>query len=62
MDLEMAYTFNARERTLADWKGLFEEADPAFLLKNVIQPKGSALGMLEYVWKGSGGPDASDAY
>jgi hypothetical protein len=55
MDLEMAYTINARERTAADCKTLFEEADPAFELQNVIQLKGSALGMLIYIWKGAVG-------
>ena len=52
----MAYTFNARERTLADWKALFEEADPAFELKSVIEPKGSAMGILEFVWEGADRP------
>ncbi len=55
MDLEMAYTFNARERTLADWKALFAEADPAFVFNNVIEPRGSALGIVEFVWKGASG-------
>lgn len=53
MDLEMAYTFNARERTLADWKALFKEADPAFVLKSVIEPTGSAMGILEFLWEGA---------
>ncbi|KAM5467369.1 hypothetical protein MauCBS54593_005337 [Microsporum audouinii] len=52
MDLEMAYTFNARERTLADWKALFVAADPAFVLKKVVDPPGSAMGLLEFVWEG----------
>lgn len=52
MDLEMAFTFNSRERTLADWKALFEEANPAFVLVNTIEPKGSAMGILEFVWHG----------
>ncbi|KAF4629778.1 hypothetical protein G7Y89_g8370 [Cudoniella acicularis] len=56
LDLEMAYTFNARERTLADWKALFEEADPAFKLRNVIEPKGSAMSILEFVWEGAKEP------
>lgn len=53
MDLEMACTFNARERTLQDWKTLFEKADPAFVLKSVIEPKGSVMGMLEFLWEGN---------
>jgi hypothetical protein len=56
MDSEMAYKFNARERTLADWKALFQDADPVFVLKNVIEPKGSAMGILEFVCKGADGP------
>lgn len=48
----MAYTFNARERTLADWKALFVAADPAFVLKKVVDPPGSAMGLLEFVWEG----------
>lgn len=50
IDLEMAYTFNARERTLANWKELFAQADPAFVLKKVIEPKGSVMSILEFVW------------
>jgi hypothetical protein len=52
----MAYTFNARERTLADWKALFVEADPAFKLTNVIEPKGSTMGILEFIWEGVNEP------
>ncbi|KAI0173698.1 sterigmatocystin 8-O-methyltransferase [Hypoxylon sp. FL1284] len=55
MDLEMAYTFNARERTLADWRALFEEANPAFVLKNVIEPDNSAMAILELSWEGADG-------
>ena len=46
----MGAVFNSRERTLADWKVLLKEADTRFLLMNVIEPKGSALGILEIVW------------
>ncbi|KFG78472.1 sterigmatocystin 8-O-methyltransferase [Metarhizium anisopliae] len=55
MDLEMAYTFNSRERTLADWKDLFREADPGFVFKSAIEPKGSAMGILEFEWDGADG-------
>lgn len=55
MDLEMAYTFNSRERTLADWKDLFREADPRFIFKSAIEPKGSAMGILEFEWDGTDG-------
>lgn len=50
----MAYIFNARERTLADWMAVFERADPGFVLRSVIEPEGSALGILEFVWEGEG--------
>ncbi|KAK8130698.1 hypothetical protein PG999_003078 [Apiospora kogelbergensis] len=51
MDIEMAYIFNSKERTLPEWKLLFKEADPAFVFVDVIQPKGSALAILEFVWE-----------
>jgi hypothetical protein len=28
------------------------EVGPGFLLKSVTEPKGSALGILEFVWEG----------
>lgn len=52
MDLEMAYTFNARERILSDWKALFHEADAAFVFKDAIEPASSAMGIMEFVWEG----------
>ncbi|EFE34668.1 O-methyltransferase, putative [Trichophyton benhamiae CBS 112371] len=55
MDLEMAFTFNSRERTLADWEALFKAADPGFVLKGVVNPPGSAMGILEFVWEGRNG-------
>jgi hypothetical protein len=35
-----------------DWKTLFTAADEGFVLKSVVEPKGSALGILEFVWEG----------
>ncbi|KAK8087645.1 hypothetical protein PG997_002606 [Apiospora hydei] len=52
LDIEMAYTFNARERTLSEWKALFREASPSFIFNNAIEPKGSALAILEFAWEG----------
>ncbi|KAI1407313.1 S-adenosyl-L-methionine-dependent methyltransferase [Hypoxylon sp. FL1857] len=52
-DLTVASVFNSKERTVADFKALFEEVDSSFVLGNVIEPAGSALGMLEFVWEGS---------
>ncbi|KAH8646476.1 S-adenosyl-L-methionine-dependent methyltransferase [Tricladium varicosporioides] len=51
-DLSLVATFNSRDRTVADWKSLLEEADKGFILKNVTKPKGSALGILEFAWEG----------
>ncbi|PHH75739.1 hypothetical protein CDD82_4305 [Ophiocordyceps australis] len=52
-DLNMAAAFNAKERTVAEFKALFEKSDAGFVLHRVIEPKGSALGMLEFVWEGT---------
>jgi hypothetical protein len=49
-DLNMGAAFNARERTVSEWKILLREADPRFLLKSVVEPPGSALGIIEVVW------------
>ncbi|RYP50583.1 hypothetical protein DL768_003928 [Monosporascus sp. mg162] len=58
-DLNMAAAFNSQERTVVEFKSLLAEIDPAFMLRNVIEPAGSALGMLEFVWEGSVKQDAS---
>ncbi|KAK3392884.1 hypothetical protein B0H63DRAFT_516098 [Podospora didyma] len=47
--LSMASAFNARERTLAEWNVLIASADPRFVVNNVIEPEGSALGIIEIV-------------
>ncbi|KAI0505651.1 O-methyltransferase-domain-containing protein [Xylaria bambusicola] len=51
-DLSMTALFNARDRTVDDWRALFSEADSRFLLKSVIQPMGSALAMMDLRWNG----------
>ncbi|RYP67312.1 hypothetical protein DL770_008641 [Monosporascus sp. CRB-9-2] len=53
-DLNMAAIFNAQERTVEEWKALLTEADSRFKLTKVIQPRGSALAILEVVWEGEG--------
>ncbi|KAK3329993.1 S-adenosyl-L-methionine-dependent methyltransferase [Apodospora peruviana] len=49
-DLNMGAIFNSRERTLREWKALFTEADPAFVLGAVTKPEGSALTVMEVMW------------
>lgn len=49
-DLNMAAVFNARERTVDEWRELFSGTDSRFVLNQVIEPKGSALGILEFLW------------
>ena len=54
MDLNMGAAFNARERTVSEWKTLLAEADARLILKSVVEPPGSALGILEVIWMESG--------
>ncbi|RYO82876.1 hypothetical protein DL762_006397 [Monosporascus cannonballus] len=49
-DVHMANLFNGQERTVKEWTALLAEADPRFVVKQVIEPKGSALGIIEAVW------------
>ncbi|KAI0023442.1 sterigmatocystin 8-O-methyltransferase [Xylariomycetidae sp. FL0641] len=49
-DLNMAAVFNARERTLSEWRTLFSEADARFILKSVNKPRGSTLSLMEVEW------------
>jgi len=48
----VASVFNSQERTVADFKALFEEIDQSFELASAIEPEGSDLGIVEFVWKG----------
>ncbi|KAI1075566.1 S-adenosyl-L-methionine-dependent methyltransferase [Whalleya microplaca] len=52
MDLNMGAGFNAQERTVSDWKGILHNADARFILRDVIQPKGSALALVDVRWTG----------
>ncbi|EPE28206.1 S-adenosyl-L-methionine-dependent methyltransferase [Glarea lozoyensis ATCC 20868] len=52
-DLNMASAFNAKERTVTEFKSLLERSDPAFTLRRIIEPNGSALGMVEFFWEGT---------
>lgn len=46
----MGALFNAKERTLREWRALFAEADSRFVLTSVRRPEGSALAVMEVVW------------
>jgi hypothetical protein len=46
----MGAVFNSRERTVSEWATLLTDADPRFVLKNIIEPRGSALGIIEVIW------------
>ncbi|KAI2602759.1 S-adenosyl-L-methionine-dependent methyltransferase [Hypoxylon sp. NC1633] len=50
-DLNMGAIFNSEERTIGQWKVLLGAADPRFVVNAIIEPKGSALGILEVFWK-----------
>ncbi len=48
----MLAVFNSRERSLDDWKQLFQEADSRFEFVRVEEPRGSALAIIEARWTG----------
>ncbi|KAF2963098.1 hypothetical protein GQX73_g10465 [Xylaria multiplex] len=50
-DLTMASMFNSKERTVSEWKDLLISADPRFVMRSVVHPNGSALGIIEVVWE-----------
>ncbi|CCT61195.1 hypothetical protein [Plenodomus lingam JN3] len=52
-DLNMAGAFNAKERTRVEIEALLKEVDAAFTLRNTVEPKGSELQMMEFVWEGT---------
>ena len=51
MDMLMLSICNARERDEEDWRQVFKEADSRFEVLRVFTPKGSALGIIDVVWK-----------
>ena len=59
-DLSMMQTFNSKEREMEDWIGLLKAVDPALRLKNVVQPFGSSMSVLEVVRGGEGDIEALD--
>ena len=50
-DLVMLAQFNARERTAKAFQELFHQSDPRFEVKRAEKPKGSAIAIVEAVWK-----------
>jgi len=51
MDLTMLEIGNGKERGLAEWKSLFEQADSRFIFKGMKQSPGSRLTILETEWE-----------
>ena len=49
MDMEMMQTFSSKERQIEEWEELFTSVDSALIVRNVNQPMGSALGIMEIV-------------
>ncbi|KAH5652259.1 hypothetical protein HBI51_076110 [Parastagonospora nodorum] len=49
-DLVMKACFNAKERSVEDWTNLLKAADERFAIRNVTQPKGSQLQIIEVQW------------
>jgi 6-hydroxytryprostatin B O-methyltransferase len=48
----MMAAFNAKERRKEDWINLFREADERLVVKQFLQPRGSALTLIEVVLDG----------
>lgn len=48
----MMVAMNAREREEADWKALFEKADPRYKYLGAKRPEGSRMWLIEAVWEG----------
>jgi hypothetical protein len=51
MDLQMFVLFNAKQRTVEDWKKVLREADCRFELEKVYRLHGSPFGILEIVFR-----------
>lgn len=49
----MQAIFNSQERTINEWKALFQQADPRFEFMDVKEPKGSALAIIDVRWNGA---------
>ncbi|KAK4182921.1 6-hydroxytryprostatin B O-methyltransferase [Podospora australis] len=49
-DFTMKVVLNAHERSKAEWVDLFHNADTKFVLKEIYEPEGSDMGIIEFVW------------
>ena len=52
MDVSMKAFNNARERDAETWAALFKEADPRYLFKGIVLPKGARMAIIEAEWTG----------
>jgi hypothetical protein len=46
----MNILFNGKERDLEEWTGLVESVDRRFVFQRVVQPEGSLMAILEWIW------------
>ncbi|KAF2264998.1 putative O-methyltransferase [Lojkania enalia] len=53
MDIAMKAVFNSKERSIEDWKELFEKADPRFIYQSADVPAGSNLAIMRLHWEES---------
>ncbi|PYH64352.1 O-methyltransferase [Aspergillus vadensis CBS 113365] len=52
MDMQMFVGCNSKERKVKDWSDVIKRADSRFELKEVHVPRGSPLGLLDFVFQG----------
>jgi 6-hydroxytryprostatin B O-methyltransferase len=53
-DLTMMQVFNSSERSMEDWTELFENVDRRVKVKNLVQPQGSNMSVMELVLEDAG--------
>ncbi|ETS86516.1 hypothetical protein PFICI_00344 [Pestalotiopsis fici W106-1] len=58
MDLNMLGGFNARERSIQEWKALLAAADERFVIRRVIPHARSSMSIKEIVWDASNSGEA----
>jgi 6-hydroxytryprostatin B O-methyltransferase len=50
-DMAMMQTFNSQERSLDDWLAILERVDPRLDIRNIVQPHGSVMSVMEVVFE-----------